>query len=297
MKLPNLLVIGAHKAGSSSLYHFLAQHPDIYMSQIKELRFFNKDLPCWQNHNLMSTPEVRKYSQFFEEAKEGQLCGEATTAYLSCPNAPQRINKLIPQVKLLATLRHPVDRAYAHFNHEVRLGRESGLDFYLAMKNSSEAGPFNYRARGMYFSCLKRYYNLFDKDQVLPILFEDLTTHVQEKQVAILEKIFSFLSISSFDIKFPHSNPGWIPKFPLLGQILFGNLLYRKAFVFIHGRTMFNPELEPYVQWPLRLSHYLPKQTIPPLDLDMRGELTEYFRDDILHLQDLIQTDLSSWLN
>jgi len=292
MRLPDFLLIGAHKAGTSSLHHYLSQHPQIYMSPIKELKFFHKNLPCWSEPNLVYTEEIKSYGHFFAKASPTQLCGEGTTEYLSCPNTPPRIKALIPDCRLVVILRHPVDRAYAHFNHRRRLGRERVSSFSEALRQSDQENPFGYIGRGYYYRCLDRYYKLFPTSQIKICFFEDMVANPQQTA----NEIFSFLDLSDHQIQTPVINRGWVPKYPILNQVILNNPVYRKLLSLIDGRTLFHPEFSPMLYRFSEISTLLGKNSIPPLDKKMKLLLTTYFKDDIVGLQSLLHKDLSHWI-
>ena len=125
MIMPNFLLIGAAKAGTSSLYGYLKQHPQIYMSPIKEPRFFalegetlNFNGPT-RGINQTSINTLEAYSQLFQKVTTEKAIGEASTIYLSSPKAPERIKHYLPDVKLIAILRDPSERAFSSYMHLV----------------------------------------------------------------------------------------------------------------------------------------------------------------------------------
>lgn len=132
MTLPNFLIIGAAKAGTTSLYHYLAQHPQIYMSPIKEPNFFALEERCVDfrgpgDHlyiKQFSVTELERYRSLFQGVTHEQAVGEASPLYLYSPVAPARSHRYVPEMKLIAILRHPVDRAYSAFLHLLRDERE-----------------------------------------------------------------------------------------------------------------------------------------------------------------------------
>ena len=131
MVLPNFLIIGAAKSGTTSLYSYLNQHPQVYFSPFKEPRFFalegkevNYQGPS-QVVNQKAINTIDEYEKLFAGVTDEVAIGEASTLYLYSPEAPAKIKQYIPQVKLIAILRNPIDRAYSGYCHLVRDGYES----------------------------------------------------------------------------------------------------------------------------------------------------------------------------
>lgn len=180
MTLPNMLIIGAPKSGTTSLYQYISGHPQVYMSPIKEPFFFASDngrldypgtqvlLPFGAS---ITTPNA--YEALFAGATSQHcIIGEASATYLYNSNTPARIKRLIPSVKMIAILRHPVERAFSQFMDNRRDGREPMLDFARALAVEDERIrrgwrlTVHYRAMGFYFQQLTRYYSLFPKEQI-----------------------------------------------------------------------------------------------------------------------------------
>jgi|SRR5690242_3518862 len=122
MILPHFLIIGAQRCGTTSLFEYLARHPDVAPPSAKELHFFDSEYhkgDAW-------------YRERFPSLRNGFITGEATPYYIFHPHTPTRVRDWNSKVKLIVLLRNPVDRAYSHYHHEVRLGTES-LDFETAL--------------------------------------------------------------------------------------------------------------------------------------------------------------------
>ena len=119
MTLPNFIVIGAAKCGTTSLVHYLAQHPQVFMSAEKEPRFFAPEFftkyisgPI-RKGTIRNEMEVKEYEGLFDDVTTEKAIGEASTEYIFFPETPKRIKKLLPDVKLIAILRNPSDRAFS----------------------------------------------------------------------------------------------------------------------------------------------------------------------------------------
>lgn len=205
-KMPTFLVIGAGKSGSTSLYHYLTQHPDIYMSRVKEPLFFafagqqvNFTGPGDAEINGRAVATLEDYQALFQDGADRRARGEASVAYLYYPRAAQRIHQLVPEVKLLLILRCPADRAYSNFLHALGLGREPIGSFTRALE--AEPGRiaagwshfYHYRAKGWYYRQLEPWLRLFPREQILINLYDDL----EEDPAGLLQKIFEFIGIDS----------------------------------------------------------------------------------------------------
>ncbi len=178
--LPTFLIIGAQKAGTTSLHQFLAEHPDVGRPATKEIHYFD--------HNAYRSLDW--YRSHFPPRTRAAQVGEATPYYLFHPCCPERVRAAIPDVKLIVLLRDPVERAHSHHNHEVALGYEQ-LDFASALAREPErlageearirADPryrsfahqhYSYVARGMYAEQLERWYAHFPREQMFVLASE-----------------------------------------------------------------------------------------------------------------------------
>jgi hypothetical protein len=179
--LPDFLIIGGKKCGTTSLYFLLAQHPLVDPAAKKELHFFNRHFDAgieWYRRCFL-TPRW----------KDGRrsITGEATPEYLTHPSAPKRAVEVIPQVRLIALLRNPVDRAYSDYQQAVRGGRESRT-FEEAMEYANLAdAPRNYLSKSIYVDQLKRWSTFFSEEQLLVLKSEDFFEHPQQTLKAVLD--------------------------------------------------------------------------------------------------------------
>ena len=156
-QLPNFLIIGAAKGGTTSLYHYLNQHPQVYMSPMKEPRFFaleNEKLN-FQNPdkaiNKTSVTSLSEYYKLFDGVTNETAIGEASPLYMYSTKAVERIAHYVPTAKLIAILRNPVDRAYSCYKHLIALEPYSFADAILHEdKRISQnwAHLWNYRLGG-----------------------------------------------------------------------------------------------------------------------------------------------------
>lgn len=300
MTLPNFLIIGAMKSGTTSLYHYLAQHPQIYMSSVKEPKFFALEGTSWDSEPLgpggltkiKGIREWETYQELFSGVSTETAIGEASPIYLYAPLAAENIRQTLPHVKIVAILRHPVDRAYSHFLHWVQRGLEPlGADFVKVWNEEDDriAGDwspnYHYKHRGFYYNQLKRYYDRFDRDQIRIYLFEDL----HQDPITLMQDLFNYLEV----------DPAFIPQTDQqynVSQIPQNSQLNQ----FIDRPNLAKMILKPFIPkaWRDRLKNNLKQKNAikPKLDPELRHQLTQDYREDILKLQDLIQKDLSLWL-
>ena len=300
MTLPNFLIIGAQKSGTTSLYHYLEQHPEVYMSPIKEPRFFALEgrKPDFRGPgseervNRWAVTDIEEYRALFEGVEGEKAIGEASVTYIHSPQAPERIKHHVPEAKLVALLRNPVERAYSAYTQRVRDGREP-LSFGSALREEESrlrdnwSPGWGYRRLGFYHRHLKRYYALFGKESIQVHLYEDLS----EDPVGVSQDIFRFLRVDDAfvpDTSLRHNVSG-IPKSQALLR-----LVKQPSFVKSALRPLLPGGLRKRLSVNVRNWNL---EKAPPLPEEARRELAEAYREDILGLQDLIGRDLSGWLD
>lgn len=302
MTLPNFLVIGAGKAGTTSLYHYLGQHPEVYMSPIKEPKFFALegrvpdyrgpgDREVWSSGTNRAISDLKEYEALFDGVNREKAIGEASPGYLCNVGAPGRMKRYVPDAKLVAVLRDPAERAYSAYLHMVRDGREK-LGFAEALGEEERrtregwAPGWQYTREGFYHRNLERYFELFDRDQVRIYLYEEL----RADPLDLMRDAFRFLGVDEAffpDISMKHNASG-LPKSALLVSL-------------ITRRNPLKTVLKPLLPKGLRtrISVGIQNRNLnpaPPLPPEDRERLIELYRKDILKLQDLIGRDLSRWL-
>ncbi|MBA2713837.1 MAG: sulfotransferase [Rubrobacteraceae bacterium] len=299
MTMPNFLIIGAGKSGTTSLYHYLRQHPEVYMSPMKEPKFFcfEGESPNFRGPgddveiNRKCVTTVDAYSALFGGVADEKAVGEASSMYLYLPKSPGRIRHHLPDARLIAVLRNPVERAYSSYLHCVRDRGEPLGDFAEALREEEDRinkgwGPlWHYKTAGFYFAQLRRYFDTFERRRIRIYLYEDL----KYDAAGVLEDIFGFLGVDDSyapDISLRHNVSG-VPRSRILHALLNKPNPIKTAF-------------KPLVPAGPRkvLNHKITGRNLvrPQLSPDVRRELTEAYAGDILRVQDLIQRDLSKWL-
>lgn len=302
MTMPNFLIIGAGKAGTTSLNNYLKQHPQIFMSPIKETNFFALegekpkiggpgDREARQNR--YSITDIETYRANFQKGfLNEKAIGEACPFYLYSPKAPERIKHYIPNVKMIAILRNPVDRAYSHFLHLVREGREPLTDFAQAMREEETricnnwAPTWHIKQNGFYYEQLSRYFDRFDKAQLRIYLYEDFKAN----PVGLLQNIFHFLDVDQTFVPDMSTkyNQSLVPRNRSLNYFLTKpNPI--KAFL----KYFLPKELRKSLVTNFKKQNLVKSAELSP---EVRKELIQVYRQDILKLQELIKRDLSKWL-
>jgi len=182
--LPHFIIVGAMKSGTSTLAHYLSQHPEIYMPGGEVHFFYEEGRGNWHKG-------IQWYENQFQEASPDQVVGEKTPTYSYLPGTEERIHDVLPNVKLIWIFRDPIDRAYSNYWHAVRSGVEP-LSFAEAVRREDERDTWKeYVRRSQYAEQVARYLDYFDREQMRFFLFEDLKTDPQ----TLMEELFHFLDV------------------------------------------------------------------------------------------------------
>jgi hypothetical protein len=213
--LPDFVIIGAQRCGTTSLYNYLVGHPGVVPAFKKETlyfsNYFGKGVTWYRAHFPLA---CHKYYVGHLRHRDF-VTGEASPYYIFHPRAASRASRTIPQAKLIALLRNPVDRAYSHYHHEVRMGVEC-LTFEDAIEREEERVSmerakilddggyrsfnhqnYSYLSRGIYVDQLEDWIRLFDRDQVLVLKSEDL----EKNPPATLQQVTGFIGLPTWELK------------------------------------------------------------------------------------------------
>lgn len=294
MVLPNFLIIGAAKAGTTSIAQYLNQHPQIYISPIKEPFFFSfegQDInfsgPGDRESLRLAITRFQEYEKLFENVSNETAIGEASTSYLYTPQTPKRIRQYLPNVKLIAILRNPVDKAYSSFLHQVREGFEPLDNFSEALKyervriRENWMYFWHYKRNGFYYENLKRYYELFPQSQIRVYLYSDF----KKDPLKFMQSLFTFLDVDlafepDFSIRY---NISGIPRSRILHHLMTESKIVKRL-------------LKPLIPRPMRQKARKVNLAKPKLNDELKSQLINEYREDIMNLQNLINRDLSEWL-
>jgi len=295
--LPDFLVIGAARAGTTSLYRYLKSHPQIYLSPIKEHKYFaypeTRPILVGPHRTTPIVWKLEDYRRLFQTRAGEIAAGEMSPQYLYTECSPAAIRKLIPEAKLIAILRDPAERAFSHFCHNRSGGIESLSDFRAALAAEDERiaqgwwPAFHYRNRGYYSRQLRRYFALFPREQMLILFFDDLVADCHE----FLRKICAFLGVDEnqpFDTSERDNATIGIPRSSVLRRFL------RSAGT---AKRMIRAVLPEGTRSRLfdRFSRVIWNPT-PVFQPGVRAQLVSDFKPDIQALQEVIGRDLSAWL-
>ena len=317
--LPNFFVIGAAKSGTTSLHDYLGQHPQIYMSPVKEPNFFSflGNPPDFNGPNLASEGPILKdrlhrekyaysivdwkaYEHLFARAGEAAAIGESSVSYMYFPDAARNIKAHVPDPRFVAILRNPVDRAFSKYKQFVRDASEPLSSFDLALAAEDERKRENwsptwfYKDRGFYCRQLRRYYDLFGRDRIFVTLFDDFSA--DPKQVC--RQIFDFLGVEpSFEIDDEEqhnvSGSNLAPR-----NVAMHYLIMRPNPISNAVRQFTPAPLLKHVRRAALLFAMKPQHDSerPILRAETRESLKRLYRQDIEQLSSLIGRDLRHWL-
>ncbi len=269
------IVLGGHKCGTSSLHAYLNQHPDILMPKIK-------------GQDILNRPRlsIEDYKNSYDARVDQKVFGEVSSVYLYSDRACLSIKKHFPEVKLLAILRNPVDRAFSDFNALPQAKREQ-FTFEEVAHN-----PQNFSSllrNGLYYAHLKRYFETFNPHNIRVFLFDNFVNNQQKFFI----EFFEFIAVKSdvlIDTSFVVRKGGSISNKNLykLGLSKFVNNLIKPII------KPFTTQQQRYVL-SKKFKNIMTTKNV--LSKDVGSRLTDFYREDILKTQEFLDLDLSSWLN
>lgn len=318
--LPNFICIGAQKSGTTAIAHILEAHPQLFMAQPRETRFFYDRLQYAQG---IQKYEIQYFSAWSGQAAVGEKCPE----YLYLPEVAERLYRhLGSDLKLIVALRSPAQRAFSHYRHNLAMLRESRsfAEALEAEANDLQKGktiypPYGYLDRGYYAQQLERYFRVFEPKQFLIVSFEQ---EIARNQKSLADRLFDFLGIKRF---YPAGLPfkkGHPPLENLSVRLNQNEAYPQKSFVEIERRSFQLPQ--PILNWLRQLKRgklatresqvsriYNPspaliefarsfnchKPKIAALPRERELAINDYyFRKDIASLQDIVPFKVDRWL-
>ncbi len=296
-RLPDFLVIGAFKSGTTSLMNYLSQHPEIVVPWLQEPNFFGSEEFSLNldgskgarrdgdgAYGRRRTSTLAQYTNLFAEAPDDCIVGESSPQYLTHPAACGRIRSLLPDCKLVAILRNPIDRAFSDYSMFVRDGIEKDPFAEVIHRPRSIKPMGHYVETGMYGKQLQPYMEAFPSDQVKVYLHDDL----RADPMGVMRSLYAWLGADpGFQPNVSEMmNPSGVPR----------NSVVAAAYI---ARRHLQPYLKPIVprsvqrHLDVRLERGLQKDVVDPA---VRRELADMFADDVALLSKLIDRDLSHWL-
>ena len=272
---PNFFILGAGKSGSTSLYHYLKGHPQVFLPRVKEPSFFCEDFQVVKN--------PIHYFRLFEPVSSETAIGEASHVYLSSPSTPSVLKTLFPDARFIIILRNPANRAYSLYHHMRRTGFEPVASFEKAlMAEEARATSARFKAHcpqylynflyfrsGLYGSQIERYFSLFPKEQFLLLKLERFVYEPEE----YFKQILRFLAVDEdFQPRFDRYNDGGLTaRFPKLEYFV-------------------NTKIKRPLSWKKYLLGLLSKHNrmnTPGMDEDTRARLFAAYASDLQLLKEM----------
>lgn len=292
MSKPNFFVIGAPKAGTTALYWYLAEHPEIFMSPIKETNFlaYARDEAgelCYGDPVLHHFPvtTAEDYARLFAGAEAYSARGEASPIYLECPFSADRIQELDSDARIICGLRNPIDRAYSDYLMYLRTTRRE----FDEQRDLSETARWmhpdsHWMRNSRYYETLSRFYARFPAENIHVFLFDEL----KRSPLAVAQGVYRFLGVNDQyqpDLGTPY-NVGGVP----------ANMLLERLFSRTRMRDLVEPLLpRSAINWARRMRTRNMKKP-PALPVETRKKLGAVFLKDIERTSRLVGQDLSHWL-
>jgi hypothetical protein len=298
---PNFFIVGAPKCGTTALYTYLAQHPDVFMSTNKEPRFFARDLDTGSERDgEVFVRDLESYLALFAEANGAMRIGEATALYLFSRDAARNIRAFCPDAKIIVMLRNPVDVMYGLHGERLYNENEDIEDFQEALQAAEERrlgrrlphggsvpSLLQYREVVRFSEQLERYFEQVGRENVHVIVFEDFVRDTE----ACYREVLAFLGLSdSFVPSFKVVNPSKKLRSRTLAQLMRRPPLALRSLV----RAVLPPKLRLALTQSVRDLN-TKRGARPPLDPELRRSLLREYREEIERLGRLIGRDLSHW--
>ncbi len=313
-KKPNLFLVGAPKAGTTSIYRFLQSHPDIFMSPIKEPHYFSKDIKSekfskdYSKRNYINLdqyfsnnklPNIQiaflenyhQYMELYRDKKDEKYFGEGSTGYLFSRVAAKEIYNFNPDAKIIMILRNPVERTFSHWRMDSRAGYSRSDNFYkdiifdYSLEDNTWGGVSStYIQLGLYSQQVKRYLEYFPKENVKIFFYDEFEKNPED----IKKELFNFLNVQDVDIDFSKRYNTDFKARNFLIHFLFKK--YRSQTHFF--KNIIPKKIKSF------LKNIFFQQSISnhhPINKDVRMKILSLFLHDISNLEKIIDKDLSTW--
>jgi hypothetical protein len=293
MMQPNFFIVGAPKSGTTSLFHYLDQHPRIFMSAVKEPCYFASEIRLEnfsrEHRKIVASTCVadwQDYLALFDGATDEVAIGEASVCYLWSATAARNIFARIPDARIIAVLRHPADRAWSQYlqgvadGHVRRPFREQ-IDACIESRETQFSPTHPFLEFGMYCDQIRTYLDLFPRENVRVYFYQDGLD-------SIVADIFRFLNVDpafSADLSRRHLEAATTET---------GTALFRM----LRKHNLWQPlrSLAPASARPLFRKLAFRKRAVPYINPEDRRFLCEYYKEDVQRLALLLNRDLTSWL-
>lgn len=312
MKIPNFFIVGVVKGGTTSMYQYLAQHPEVYMSPIKETNFFSREAidestftrdyrhdvdvnlkeylesDFREKIHIAHVTSDEDYLKLFKKVNSEKAIGEISNSYILYPGVAEKIYAFNPQAKIIMILRNPAERAFSQYVMNLRQGKTLNKSFLHEILEDNKkpvqgwGASHQYLSIGKYYEQVKRYYEVFPKEQIKVFFYDDYKSNPK----AVMDELATFLNLNPFTFNTQEKyNEAGMPRFSKLNYFInqFGVVSFVKKLVPREWRQSFKKAM--YTE-----------ESIPKMTKEERKFLIDYYREDILKLEKLLQKDLSGWL-
>jgi len=299
-KFPNLFLVGSGRCGTTTLYDYLNQHPDVFMSIPKEPAYFCKDYhkesdEFHKKQSFFYFRTEQEYMKLFSATKNQKVVGEASTLYFPSKVAAKNIYEFNPEAKIIILIRNPIELLYSSHGEYLLRFRENIDDFYVALAAEKQRRNWEnipklvpapsllfYSEKVKFSSHIKRYLELFDQEQVKVIIYEEF----KENNYKVVQDIFKFIGVDpniNIDLKTNRASRKIRSKF--LKKLLVSHFLSQAPKKILKGK----------IYYKLRSSLYkiiAKKESRPQLQPKLRKELMEKFKKEVINTGRLINKDL-----
>ena len=285
----NFFIVGAPKSGTTSLYYYLDEHPEVEMSREKEPDYFSHE--SIQNQGMyygnQRIDSEKKYHSLFNKASKGVIFGEASVSYLFYNTVAEKIKRYNSDAKIIIMLRNPIDRAFSHYLMDFRLGLVSDSFENIINKTSKAKNTHlffqQYIEVSEYSNQIDRYLKEFDANKILFIDYEDFKKDTSK----VVRNVYAFLDINS-EYKaniYKKHNPFTMSKNNFIRFIY--------SFIFIRNilTLLFPKKLVASIR-----SLFFKQDNKPVLSEETRRQLKQYFKKDVLKLNQIMNKNFSKWI-
>lgn len=297
--MQNIFIVGAAKAGTTTLYQLLSQHPAICCPIVKEPNYFSsldKKDPVKPgsgpgDRGTVWTKDYQQYESLFKLKNEHSYRIDASVSYLYSQHSAAAIARQDPEAKIIIILRNPVERAWSHYKHMVRDGRETEtFEAALAAEEDRiiKGWEFSWHLKnmGLYGRQIERWLQHFRKDQIAFFLFEDLV----EDMSKVLEATASFIGLSPYSYNFTKdgSNKSGVSKSKTVAKMINWASRYKVGINRVIPPSLTHSAVE-------RIRSLNVKKSNSRINQETRYQLMSYFSEDIQQTEELIGRDLNAW--